>query len=172
MQDLYLNVSITQFSVYAIPTINAQASTSWWPPSILCRTASQEMFYSMPIRIFVPEVEVLFCCIQPFSNCFCSEKEVFKIMGFDRLRREGSQIEIQDLENNMLDIGKCHGACRHVQSVCLLSLYFLQNNVINTPSFQIYFSFLARKQLVYMVQHHHSVSKSMAKSIHLKIFQS
>ena len=48
-----------------------------------------------------------------------SEKEVFKIMGFDRLRREGSQIEIQGLENNrLLDIGKCHGACRHVQSVC------------------------------------------------------
>ena len=39
-------------------------------------------------------------------------------MGLDRLRREGSQIEVQDLEKNrMLDIGKCHGACRHVQSV-------------------------------------------------------
>lgn len=55
---------------------------------------------------------------QSFLTNFFSEKEVFKIMGFDRLRREGSQLEVQDLEKNrMLDIGKCHGACRHVQSV-------------------------------------------------------
>ena len=45
-------------------------------------------------------------------------------MGFDRLRREGSQIEIQDLKNDMLDIGKCHGACRHVQSVSFYRFIF------------------------------------------------
>jgi len=58
-------------------------------------------------------------------------------MGFDRLRREGSQIVIQDLENNhMLDIGKCHGACRHVQSVS--NFAFLKK-----PTFQVDFSSLA-----------------------------
>ena len=46
-------------------------------------------------------------------------------MGFDRLRREGSKIEVQDLEKNrMLDIGKCHGACRHVQSVSVFNENF------------------------------------------------
>ena len=60
-----------------------------------------------------------------------SEKEVFKIMGFDRLRREGSQIEIQGLENNrLLDIGKCHGACRHAQSVCQIVSEFYSHSFL------------------------------------------
>ena len=45
-------------------------------------------------------------------------------MGFDKLRRDGSSIEIQDLESNrLLDIGKCHGACRHVQSVSSMNFW-------------------------------------------------
>ena len=69
-------------------------------------------------------LEFSFVVFNHFLIVFFSEKEVFKIMGFYQLRREGSQIEIQDLENNMLDIGKCHGACRHVQSVCFYRFIF------------------------------------------------
>ena len=59
-RNLCKNNSIILFSVYAISTINAQTSTSWWSPSVLYRTASQEMFGSMPERIIESKVGILF----------------------------------------------------------------------------------------------------------------
>jgi len=94
---------------------------------------------SLYLRLEISTVKFIWSTL---FNKFFSEKEVFKIMGLDRLRREGSQIEVQDLEKNrMLDIGKCHGACRHIQNVS----DFKDCSESEHPTKTIYFRIQCRK---------------------------